>query len=157
MKEGLMTKPEEQIIRSCRQRQTMVAAFLKILKAHEKQKQGSDEPPNKRMKDDTDSNDGMAGPSGSQNNQIPPPFGMNRMPMPPGNMPYGMPPMPPMGPPGPMGPGPMMGPWVLWGQWDLCHQWDLWGQWACHPCQECHHALIICRMVPQSQCRGLIP
>lgn len=43
------------------------------------------EPPNKRMKDDTDSNDGMAGPSGSQNNQIPPPFGMNRMPMPPGN------------------------------------------------------------------------
>lgn len=31
VKEGLMTKPEEQIIRSCRQRQTMVAAFLKIL------------------------------------------------------------------------------------------------------------------------------
>lgn len=31
VKEGLMTNPEEQIIRSCRQRQTMVAAFLKIL------------------------------------------------------------------------------------------------------------------------------
>lgn len=31
MNEELMTKPEEQIIRSCGQRQTMVAALLKIL------------------------------------------------------------------------------------------------------------------------------